>query len=471
MSLAARKPKGNRATDEASRLAALRALEIMDTAPEACFDSIVRIAAAVLQTETASLAFVDETRVWSKANCGGRLKEFPRQNSNAERVVSEGRPIIVLDLEKPHEGSGLSDLHKRLGLRFFAGVPVRVGDQVVGVLCVRGRKPRDYISPEQVGLLEKIATLVTDQLELRLRRSVEPSQAASDMLPLDPDVVQTGSAAPSSHDAFAMSWPQPEDIREALKLDQFVLYYQPEVELATGRIIGLEALVRWQHPQRGMVAPLAFIPQAEENGLILPLGDWGLGQACRQMQAWRQAWPELTLLRVCVNLSARQFSRAGLADHVESLMLQTGLSGRHLGLEITESSLIPNIGDAAKLLASLHQLGVSLHMDDFGTGYSSLSHLHSFPFDVLKIDRSFVQRMHIGEQPLQIVQTILELARVLGMDVVAEGIETQEQLRLLRKMGCRYGQGYLFSRPLPADQIEQLIAGPEQAFLVAESAT
>jgi EAL domain-containing protein (putative c-di-GMP-specific phosphodiesterase class I) len=257
------------------------------------------------------------------------------------------------------------------------------------------------------------------------------------------------------------NWPQPEDMRVALKRNQFVLHYQPEIELATGRIVGLEALVRWQHPQRGLVPPLEFIPHAEENGLILPLGDWGLGQALRQMQQWQRQWPNLESLRVCVNLSARQFSRIGLADHVESLLLETELSGRQLGLEMTESSLIPNMATASDVLTSLHKLGVSLHMDDFGTGYSSLSHLHSFPFDVLKIDRSFVQRMQTGRQPLQIVQTILELARVMDMDVVAEGIETAEQSRLLREMGCRYGQGYLFSRPLPAAQVEQMLAGAE----------
>jgi EAL domain-containing protein (putative c-di-GMP-specific phosphodiesterase class I) len=245
-----------------------------------------------------------------------------------------------------------------------------------------------------------------------------------------------------------------------------VLHYQPEVELATQRIVGLEALVRWQHPQRGLVPPGDFIPQAEENGLILPLGDWGLSEACQQMQQWHRRWPSLEHLRVCVNLSARQFSRPGLTDHVESLLVGTGLSARQLGLEMTESSLISNVTTAQEVLTSLHDLGVSLHMDDFGTGYSSLSHLHRFPFDVLKIDRSFVQRMPTGEQPLQIVQTILELARVLGMDVVAEGIETEEQLHLLKEMGCRYGQGYLFSKPLPAAAIERLLASP-QAFLRA----
>ena len=226
-----------------------------------------------------------------------------------------------------------------------------------------------------------------------------------------------------------------------------MLYYQPEVDLATRRIVGLEALIRWQHPERGLIPPMDFIPQAEESGMILPIGDWGLAEACNQIQAWNRDDPCNSSLRVCVNLSARQFSRQGLADHVESLLLQSGCSSRQLGLEMTESSLIPNMNTALDVLAGLRALGVSLLMDDFGTGYSSLNHLHSFPFDVLKIDRSFVGRMTDGDQPLQIVRTIIELARVLGMDVVAEGIETREQYRLLRQMGCRFGQGYLFAKP------------------------
>jgi EAL domain-containing protein (putative c-di-GMP-specific phosphodiesterase class I) len=224
--------------------------------------------------------------------------------------------------------------------------------------------------------------------------------------------------------------------------------------------VGLEALIRWDHPERGLISPMEFIPLAEECGLILPIGDWGLAEACNQIQKWCHEDSRHSSLRVCVNLSARQFSREGLADHVEALLLQSGISSNQLGLEMTESSLIPNMGTALQVLGSLRKLGVSLLMDDFGTGYSSLNHLHSFPFDVLKIDRSFVGRMTEGDQPLQIVRTIIELARVLGMDVVAEGIETREQYRLLRQMGCRYGQGFLMARPMTAEAATALLRLP-----------
>jgi EAL domain-containing protein (putative c-di-GMP-specific phosphodiesterase class I) len=457
MSRVATRPKTTLDAEEAERQAALRALNILDTPPETCFDTITCMAATHLKIEIGYLAFADETRVWVMSSFGRKIKEFPRQNSYSAQVITKGESVVVLDAEAQQADSAVARLHIAWGMRFFAGVPVRTGDGVVvGALCLADRCPHPHFRQEQLSLLERLAELVSDQLELRRLRALA-------LIP--PEAVDHCTLHPGAVTRYATaSWPQPEDLRDALKQNQFVLHYQPEVELATGRIVGLEALVRWQHPLRGLVSPLEFIPHAEENGLILPLGDWGLGQALRQMQGWQKQWPRLQALRVCVNLSARQFSRMGLADHVESLLLETGLSGRQLGLEMTESSLMPNMATAAEVLTSLHNLGVSLHMDDFGTGYSSLSHLHSFPFDVLKIDRSFVQRMQTGQQPLQIVQTILELARVMGMDVVAEGIETQEQLRLLKELGCPYGQGYLFSRPMPADQMEQILAGAEPSF-------
>ena len=443
---------------ESARLSALRSLCLLDTSPESCFDTITRMAAFQMHAESASLDFVDETRVWAKSVWGGKLREFPRKDSFAERIIDEGKPVVVLDTQSEDRPRGFYRPDKILDLRSFVGVPVSAADgHIVGALCVGSSQPASQIDSDEIALLESLSALVTDQLELRrLRLSTDESSSrptetegayhtADAILPLEMD----------------SAWPLAEDLRYALDQQQFVLYYQPEIELATGRIVGLEALIRWRHPRRGMLSPQVFIPQAEENGLILPIGDWGLGQACRQLQLWKKDRPWLDGLRVCVNLSARQFTRQGLADHVESLLLQNDLRGHHLGLEMTESSLIPSIGTAVSVLPSLQKLGVSLHMDDFGTGYSSLSHLHRFPFDVLKIDRSFVKRMSKGTQPLQIVKTIIELARVLGMDVVAEGIETPEQCALLQKMGCRFGQGYLFAPPLPAEEIDELLRSPE----------
>jgi len=446
------------ARPEADRLDALRDLNILDSPAEDCYDTITRMAVHTLQADTASLAFVDETRVWAKSVHGGHLREFPRSHSFAERVINDGSPLVVLDIEREPPASIFSEICTALHVRFFVGVPVFTRDRhVVGVLGVGCHQPRRFVRPEELSMLASLAQLVTDQLELRRLRAKPAARNGGGLLP-----DETG--APSDRDPGPEPplWPQPEDLRRALDRDEFVLYYQPEVEIETRRIVGLEALIRWRHPERGLIPPMEFIPQAEENGLILPIGDWGMGQACRQLQKWQRNRPWMDGVRVCVNLSAHQFGRSGLVDHVESLLLQTNLSGYHLGLEMTESSLIPSMNTAIDVLSSLRRLGVSLHMDDFGTGYSSLSHLHQFPFDVLKIDRSFIQRMTNGDQPLQIVQTIVELARVLGMDVVAEGIETEEQLALLKSMGCRFGQGYLFAPPLPADQIEVWLSNPER---------
>jgi EAL domain-containing protein (putative c-di-GMP-specific phosphodiesterase class I) len=299
-------------------------------------------------------------------------------------------------------------------------------------------------------MLESLANMVASQLELR--RIQSSFSLHQNRKPLAP-------AVPVSHPQL---WPRRQDLRRALDQHQFVLFYQPEVELTTRKIIGLEALIRWNHPDRGLISPMDFIPLAEESGLILPIGDWGLSEACNQIQKWCRLDSRARTLRVCVNLSARQFARAGLADHVETLLLQTGVSSRQLGLEMTESSLIPNVTTALQVLGSLRRLGVSLLMDDFGTGYSSLNHLHSFPFDALKIDRSFVGRITESEQSLQIVRTIIELARVLGMDVVAEGIETVEQYQVLLKLGCRFGQGYLFARPMTVETVSELLALPDR---------
>jgi EAL domain-containing protein (putative c-di-GMP-specific phosphodiesterase class I) len=297
--------------------------------------------------------------------------------------------------------------------------------------------------------------MVSAQLELqRLRRAFECQQHRH----------ATVLQRPSSE------WPRCHDLRRALERREFVLHYQPEVDLATRKIVGLEALIRWSHPERGLLPPMDFIPAAEESGMILPIGDWGLAEACYQMQKWREEDSGHGSLRVCVNLSARQFLREGLADHIELLLQQSGTSSRQLGLEMTESSLIPNMHTATQVLGGLHALGIALSMDDFGTGYSSLSNLHSFPFDVLKVDRSFIARMNDGDQAMQIVRTIVELARVLGMDVVAEGIETREQYRLLRQMGCRYGQGYLFAKPLPAADVGRLLRLPGRVLPDPEAA-
>lgn len=247
------------------------------------------------------------------------------------------------------------------------------------------------------------------------------------------------------------------DLRRAIERCEFRLYYQPIVELATNRIVEFEALVRWQHPTRGLVVPNEFIALAEETDLIVPMGQWVLAEACRQLSVWRKPLADSEPLTVSVNLSVNQFRQEDFVAQIKQLLQDNNLSARYLNLEITESAIMENGVVAAELLADLRALGVGLTTDDFGTGYSSLSYLHRFPIDRLKIDRSFIQAISEKDGDAAIVRTILTLASTLKMDVVAEGIETEVQLAQLCKLGCAYGQGYLFSKPLTAAAASKLL--------------
>lgn len=438
-------PEGRR---EAARFAALASYKILDTPPDPAFDVITRLAAEFFRVDTAALGLADQSRVWIKSSWGSNVREVPREDSIFNLVLASNGPVVVPDIAQctcMQRPPYLLHLRKA---SFFAAAPVRTLDgKILGALLIVSDAPRPSLTMDELRTLETLAAMMANLLELHKLRAGSARR----------------NAAPSAHTlrtASSKPWPRCKDLRQALGRREFVLYYQPEVDLVSRRIVGVEALIRWIHPERGIVPPMEFIPQAEECGMILPIGDWGLAEACHQIQAWNHNDPRNESLRVCVNLSARQFARQGLADHVKSLLLQSGASSSQLGLEMTESSLIPNMSTAVDVLAGLRTLGVSLLMDDFGTGYSSLNYLHAFPFDVLKVDRSFVARMTEGSQPRQIVRTIIELARALGMDVVAEGIETQEQYRLLRQMGCRYGQGFLFARPMPAVEITALLELP-----------
>jgi diguanylate cyclase (GGDEF)-like protein/PAS domain S-box-containing protein len=255
------------------------------------------------------------------------------------------------------------------------------------------------------------------------------------------------------------------DLRRACERDELFVDYQPIVSLHTRTLIGFEALVRWRHPEFGLVPPKDFIPVAEETGQILTIGQTVLESACRQAREWQQTYPASPPLFVSVNLSVKQFNQPGLVDNIANLLNEFQLPPRCLKLEITESVFSDNIEAAVGLLTELRNLGVQLSIDDFGTGYSSLSYLQRFPIDTLKIDRSFVTQMMENEENLAIVRTIVALAQNLGMDVVAEGVETEDQLKLLRKLECENGQGYLFSTPLGGRQLDQFIADNSMALV------
>ncbi|MEH2462022.1 putative bifunctional diguanylate cyclase/phosphodiesterase [Nostoc sp.] len=247
------------------------------------------------------------------------------------------------------------------------------------------------------------------------------------------------------------------DLRRAIERVEFRVYYQPIVSLTNGSILGFEALLRWQHPQRGLLNPADFIPLAEETGLIFSIGNWMLHEACRQMQAWRVCHHFNLLEKISVNLSLKQFSQPDLIEQIKKILHSTGLDAGTLVLEITENAIVENGDKATATLLQLREMGIELSIDDFGTGYSSLGRLYNFPISVLKIDRSFISSIGTSSMNLEIIEIIVTLAHKLGVNVLAEGVETKEQLALLRKLSCEYGQGYFFSLPLNSSAAEALI--------------
>ena len=258
-------------------------------------------------------------------------------------------------------------------------------------------------------------------------------------------------------------------LRTALDRDELEVWYQPEVHLATGAVIGAEALVRWQHPTRGRLAAGDFVPLAEENGMIIPIGHWVMATACSQATRWLEQGVVDDDFMLRVNLSARQLELPTLVAEVAALLDQSGLPPHQLCLEITETALMRDVDMALRVLTELHEVGVCLAVDDFGTGYSSLSFLKRFPLDVLKIDRSFVDGLPDDHDDVAIVSTILQLASSLGLSTTAEGVETEEQHRALVELGCPTAQGYLFARPLTSTDFERMVAGTDDRVLVASS--
>ena len=256
------------------------------------------------------------------------------------------------------------------------------------------------------------------------------------------------------------------DLRRALERGEFFLEYQPIVSLHTGVVSGFEALVRWQHPTRGVLSPEAFIPLAEETRLIVAIGEWVLSEACHQMSAWSSGGDALS---VSVNLSTKQLSQPDLVERVARILAESGLPAERLRLEITETIIMEDTGRAQEVLGALQQLGVRLAIDDFGTGYSSLGYLHNFPFDAVKIDRSFIRTMGGDPKSLEVVRTVITMAQNLGLEVVSEGVESAEQASTLRTLECLYAQGFFFSKPVGFQLAREFSASPEHFGRLEES--
>jgi diguanylate cyclase (GGDEF)-like protein/PAS domain S-box-containing protein len=389
-----------------------------------------------------------------------------------------GRPaILFLDLDGFKEVN--DSLGHAAGDELLVQLAVRLRDRVPSD-CTVARLGGDefaLIAPDLAGAEQLAVTILDDlhtpfpvgarDLHVGAAIGVASSADASDIEQLqrnaDLAMYRAKDAGggvyaiydPDMHDALVRRLALADDLRRALARDELVLHYQPTVDLRTGEIVGFEALVRWNHPELGLIPPLDFIGVAESTGLIAPLGRWVLTEACRQAAAWDRP------LKMAVNVSVRQFDSGDLAATVAEVLAFTGMPADRLCLEMTESVLLTDTDENLSRIVSLKALGIQLAMDDFGTGYSSLAYLRRFPMDVLKIDRSFVDRLGGEDADEALVRTIVRMGRNLGMSLVAEGIESEVQLALLREMGCDYAQGYLLSKPLAAEEAGRILeAGP-----------
>jgi diguanylate cyclase (GGDEF)-like protein/PAS domain S-box-containing protein len=354
-----------------------------------------------------------------------------------------------------------SDTLARLGGDEFTVLLTDIGSEVDAT------RVAERIHEEMAAPLEVRGHEVFTSVSLGIALSSAGYASAEDML-RDADIAmyRAKDAGRARHEVFAADMHRravsslrlETELRRAIERHEIVPHYQPMVRLDTGELLGFEALARWHHPSRGVILPDQFIPLAEETGLVEAIGGQMLGDACRHACEWQRRHPRPVPIGISVNVSTRQLSQASIVAAVERVLRDTGLDPRTLSLEITESALMHNLKAGAGVLERLRAMGVGLHLDDFGTGYSSLAYLHSFPADAIKVDRSFVSRMDRAPPQAAIVKAIVSLAHNLGMEVVAEGVETDPQAEALRALGCRRAQGFLFSRPLPADELEPLLA-------------
>jgi diguanylate cyclase (GGDEF)-like protein/PAS domain S-box-containing protein len=384
------------------------------------------------------------------------LDRFKVINDSLGHVV--GDKLLIAIAERLKSGVRPGDVVARLGGDEFTILLNRTGE-IEDVAIVARRLLRKLAEPFKLDNYEVFTTasigiIISDHL------SREPEDYLRDA---DAAMYRAKEGGKARYEIFDremhirnMNLLQMEtDLRYAIERQEFEVFYQPIIELETGALKEFEALIRWRHPQHGLVSPNEFIGVAEETGLIIPIGRWILEEACRQITVWQNKFH--FPYSISVNLSAKQLMHPSLTEQVREILLQTELDPRRLKLEVTESTVMDHSEALLGVISGLYALGISFSTDDFGTGYSSLSYLHRFPFERLKIDRSFVKKMSEDEKGEAIVKTILMLGENLNIDVVAEGIETERQLELLRSFGCPAGQGYLFSRPLPAKDAEQLL--------------
>lgn len=373
-----------------------------------------------------------------------RLKSCLRSHDFIARMGNDEFAILLNNIEHLNYAKGVAErIQKELTTSF------NLGDYEVFIEASIGIAPgtKDYIQPEN--LLRDAELAVSDAKGQKKCQYLIFNQSmrgkALTLLQLE------------------------NDLRKAIKREEFLLHYQPIISLETNNIKGFEVLVRWRHPLRGIIAPGEFISLAEDTGLIIPLGSWVLRQACKQMYDWQIMFGGLPDWKVSVNISSKQLAMPNFVEQVKQILRETNLDPHNLKLEITESSLVEDTDHTIAILRELKAMGIEFSLDDFGTGYSSLSYLHQFPFDTIKIDRSFVNSISDNSEKLGIIRAIVTLARNLGMNTIAEGIETVNQLAQLKALKCQYGQGYYLSKPLDKEILESIITLETASPQLAES--
>ncbi|MBI4699421.1 MAG: EAL domain-containing protein [Nitrospirae bacterium] len=360
-----------------------------------------------------------------------RLKVCVRPGDTVARLGGDEFAILCDDVSSTNDVKGLAErIHEEMSVPFTVMGHEVFASTSIGIAISNS----DYTQPEQ--LLRDADTAMYHAKSL--------GKACHVMFDK------------SMHDRAVALLQMETDLRRAIERSEFSIYYQPILEVETKKIAGFEALLRWNHPVRGLLMPNEFIRLSEETGLIIPMTRWVLNEACRQVQQWNRQYHSVPPLTVSVNISGVHF-RNNLLMEIEKALEETDFDAHNLILEVTESMLMDNAESAAVLLTQLRAMDVKLQIDDFGTGYSSLSYLHHFPIDALKIDRSFIRMMVVDKGNIEIVRTIITLAHNLGIEVIAEGVENEEQLRLLSEMKCKYVQGFLFSKPLDSKEIENLL--------------
>jgi EAL domain-containing protein (putative c-di-GMP-specific phosphodiesterase class I) len=415
---------------EHARLVALHSYDILDTPAEEVFDEFARLAASIVGTPIGLVSLVDGNRQWFKAKVGLELSETPRDVAFCAHAIGGTDVFVIpnaLEDERFCRNPLVADGPK---IRFYAGAPlITSGGEALGTLCVIDYVPRD-ITPEQQAALQILSRHVMAQLELRRR--------LNDF---------TRGDAPRKKAIAAL--------RRALDAGQFVLHYQPKVDMRTSRIMGLEALIRWNCPGKGIIPPARFIPLLEESRLIVEVGSWVMQQAISDYRDWKSKG--LNVPTIAVNVSPHQLRNPGFIGQLEYALGTEASRRSPLDIEITEGVLLEKTEEVIGKLHKIRCMGVGVAIDDFGTGYSSLRYLAHLPIDTLKIDRSFVIAMTDDADDMAIVSSIIALAHGLDLNVVAEGVETDEQRKLLRLLRCDQMQGYLFSRPVAKDKLEELL--------------